>query len=81
MNDLIAVKRLAEWERMKALVLGSVSSSITRRVYSMAMGEFMDWYQRERGRVSAKPQSAPGEPHSKPAGQANRGAGALRHLQ
>jgi len=27
MSDLIAVKRLAEWERVKALVLDSVSSS------------------------------------------------------
>ena len=45
MNDLIAVKRLAEWQRMKALVLDSVSSPITRRVYNMALNEFMDWYQ------------------------------------
>jgi hypothetical protein len=30
MNDLIAVKRMADWERMKALVLDSVSSPITR---------------------------------------------------
>src|SRR5450432_320252 len=47
MNDLIAVKRLADWQRMKALVLDSVSSPITRRVYNMALNEFMDWYQRE----------------------------------
>ena len=45
MNDLIAVKRMAEWERMKVLVLDSVSSPITRRVYNMALNEFMDWYQ------------------------------------
>ncbi len=45
MNDLIAVKRLAEWQRMKDLVLDSVSSPITRRVYNMALNEFMDWYQ------------------------------------
>src|SRR5258707_2640405 len=44
MNDLIAVKRLAEWDRLKALVLDSVSSPITRRVYNMALNEFMDWY-------------------------------------
>src|SRR6266478_7006672 len=44
MNDLIAVKKLAEWGRLKALVLDSVSSPITRRVYNMALNEFMDWY-------------------------------------
>ena len=32
---------------MKALVLDSVSSPITRRVYNMALNEFMDWCQRE----------------------------------
>jgi len=44
MNDLIAVKKLAEWDRLKALVLDSVSSPITRRVYNMALNEFMTWY-------------------------------------
>jgi hypothetical protein len=32
MNDLIVVEKLAEWQRLKALVLDSVSSPITRRV-------------------------------------------------
>jgi len=45
MNDLIAVKRLAEWDKLKTLVLDSVSSPITRRVYNMALNEFMAWYQ------------------------------------
>jgi len=44
MNDLITVKKLAEWEKLKALVLDSVSSPITRRVYNMALNEFMNWY-------------------------------------
>src|SRR5882762_1473899 len=44
MNDLIAVKKLAEWDRLKALVLDSVSSPITRRVYNMALNEFMNRY-------------------------------------
>src|SRR5260370_32626157 len=44
MNDLIAVKKLAEWDRLKALVLDSVSSPITKRVYNMALNEFMAWY-------------------------------------
>jgi len=45
MNDLIAVRKLAEWDRLKSLVLDSVSSPITRRVYNMALNEFMVWYQ------------------------------------
>ena len=40
MNDLIAVKKMAEWDRLKALVFDSVSSPITRRVYNMALNEF-----------------------------------------
>src|SRR5467141_3224065 len=45
MNDLIVVEKLAEWQRLKALVLDSVSSPITRRVYNMALNEFMAWFQ------------------------------------
>jgi len=44
MNDLIVVEKLAEWQRLKALVLDSVSSPITRRVYNMALDEFMNWF-------------------------------------
>src|SRR5467141_2766712 len=44
MNDLIVVEKLAEWQRLKALVLDSVSSPITRRVYNMALNEFIAWY-------------------------------------
>jgi site-specific recombinase XerC len=44
MNDLIVVEKLAEWQRLKALVLDSVSSPITRRVYNMALDEFIEWY-------------------------------------
>lgn len=45
MNDLIVVEKLAEWQRLKTLVLDSVSSPITRRVYNMALDEFIGWYQ------------------------------------
>src|SRR5258706_9251866 len=45
MNDLIVVEKLAEWQRLKALVLDSVSSPITKRVYNMALDEFMAWFQ------------------------------------
>ena len=47
MNELIAVEKLAEWQKLKALVLGSVSSPITKRVYNMALEEFMAWFQQE----------------------------------
>jgi site-specific recombinase XerC len=47
MNDLIVVEKLAEWQRLKALVLDSVSSLITRRVYNMALEEFMAWFHEE----------------------------------
>src|SRR6266567_9274602 len=43
MNDLIAVQKIAGWEKLKALVLDSVSSPITKRVYNMALDEFMAW--------------------------------------
>ncbi len=47
MNDLIVVEKLAEWQRLKALVLDSVSSPITRRVYNMALDEFIAWYRQQ----------------------------------
>src|SRR5260370_36733051 len=48
MNDWGVVEKLAEWQRLKALVLDSVSSPITRRVYSMALDEFMAWFRKEQ---------------------------------
>ena len=45
MNDLIVVEKIAQWQRLKALVLDSVSSPITKRVYNMALDEFMGWFQ------------------------------------
>jgi len=47
MTDLIAVQRIAGWEKLKTLVLDSVSSPITKRVYNMALDEFMSWFQQE----------------------------------
>ena len=43
MNDLIVVQKIAGWEKLKALVLDSVSSPITKRV--MALDEFLLWFQ------------------------------------
>src|SRR5271156_6073300 len=45
MNDLIAVEKIAQWQKLKGLVLDSVSSPITKRVYNMALNEFMEWVQ------------------------------------
>jgi hypothetical protein len=36
MNDPVVVGKIAQWQRLKALVLDSVSSPITRRVYARA---------------------------------------------
>ena len=47
MNDLIVAEKAAEWQKLKALVLDSVSSPITRRGYNMALDEFIAWYRLE----------------------------------
>src|ERR1700732_1144685 len=44
-NDLIAVEKIVQWQKLKTLVLDSVSSPITKRVYNMALDEFMSWFQ------------------------------------
>src|ERR1700731_1472914 len=43
MNELIVADRTAAWRRLKALVLDSVSSPITRRVYNLGLDEFIAW--------------------------------------
>jgi hypothetical protein len=45
MNDLISLEKIAQWQKLKTLVLDSVSSPITKRVYDTALDEFMDWFQ------------------------------------
>src|SRR5580692_1646185 len=45
MNELIALEKIAQWEKLKGMVLDSVSSPITKRVYNMALNEFMAWFQ------------------------------------
>jgi uncharacterized repeat protein (TIGR03803 family) len=42
MNDLVLANRAADWRRLKAL--DSVSSPITRRVYNLALDEFIGWF-------------------------------------
>ena len=45
MNELIAVEKIEQWQKLKALVIDSVSSPITKRVYNMALEEFLVWFQ------------------------------------
>jgi site-specific recombinase XerD len=47
MNELTVVDKATEWRRMKSLVLDSVASPITKRVYNMALDEFFGWYGQE----------------------------------
>jgi hypothetical protein len=47
MNELVVVDKATEWLRLKALVLDSISSPITRRVYNLGLDEFIAWYTEE----------------------------------
>src|SRR4051812_31004171 len=47
MSDLIIAPQPNQWHRLKTLVLDSVSSPITRRVYSLGLDEFFAWYGQE----------------------------------
>src|SRR5438477_1045454 len=47
MTDLIVVPQTEHWQRLKRLVLDSVSSPITRRVYNLGLDEFFEWYELE----------------------------------
>src|ERR1039457_3834444 len=44
MTDLIVVPQTNQWQKLKALVLDSVSSPITKRVYNLGLDEFFAWY-------------------------------------
>jgi hypothetical protein len=44
MNDLVVADRASDWRTLKALVLDSVSSPITKRVYRLGLDEFFAWY-------------------------------------
>jgi len=47
MNGIAVANRAADWRRLKALVLDSVSSPITKRVYNLGLDEFFAWYELE----------------------------------
>jgi len=44
MNELTLANQAENWHRLKSLVLDSVSSPITRRVYNLGLDEFIAWY-------------------------------------
>ena len=44
MTELVVADRASEWRRLKALVLDSVSSPITKCVYNLGLDEFIAWY-------------------------------------
>lgn len=44
MHELTVVNQATNWQRLKALVLDSVSSPITRRVYNLGLDEFIAWH-------------------------------------
>jgi len=48
MNEIVVVHRRADWRRLKSLVLDSVSSPITKRVYNLGLDEFFAWYGQEQ---------------------------------
>ena len=55
MNDLVVVEKIAGWEKLKVLVFDSVSSPITKRLYNMALEEFLAWFQQApRGPASPR---------------------------
>jgi site-specific recombinase XerD len=47
MNELVVADKATEWRRLKALVLDSISSPITKRVYNLGLDEFIEWYMQE----------------------------------
>jgi hypothetical protein len=47
MHKLVLADRATNWHRLKALVLDSVSSRITKRVYNLGLDEFFAWFGQE----------------------------------
>jgi len=47
MTELVVADKASEWRKLKALVLDSVSSPITKRVYNLGLDEFISWYTQE----------------------------------
>lgn len=45
MNDLMSLEKITQWQKLKMLVLDSVSSPIAKRVYNIALDEFLGCFQ------------------------------------
>ena len=54
MIELVVADRASEWGRLRALVLDSVSSPITRPVYNLGLDEFIAWYSEARGPAGSR---------------------------
>ena len=54
MNEIALANRAADWRRLKTLVLDSVSSPITKRVYNLGLDEFFAWYGQEARSVNGR---------------------------
>ena len=65
MNELVVADKASEWLRLKALVLDSISSPITRRVYNLGLDEFIAWYTEEPRIFSAAGKTRGGTLHSR----------------
>src|SRR5689334_2172792 len=55
MNDLVLANRATNWQKLKSLVLDSVSSPITKRVYNLGLDEFFAWFGQEPRPAFNKP--------------------------
>src|ERR1700737_4149771 len=47
MNEMVLANRAGDCRRLKMLVLDSVSSPITKRVYNLGLDDFFEWFGRE----------------------------------
>src|SRR3982075_4080369 len=47
MNEMVLAGRETNWRKLKSLVLDSVSSPITKRVYNLGLDEFFEWFGQE----------------------------------
>lgn len=55
------VEQIAQLQRLKALVLNSVSAPITKRVYNMPLDQFLGWFRQEPPAASLTPRTPPDE--------------------
>jgi hypothetical protein len=54
MNEIALANKTTNWQRLKTMVLDSVSSPITKRVYNLGLDEFFAWYGQEARSVNGR---------------------------